>query len=161
MKTCFKCKKAKNEKDFYFYKRNKDGIASYCKKCANQITIKCKKEYYKRFPTRQGDGYKKKYWKNPELYRKLNREHHQELRFDVLKGYGGEKPKCNCCGETEIKFLCIDHINNDGKAERKKFGSQVSILRYLRKMSFPKGYQVLCYNCNLAKQYYKICPHKL
>lgn len=29
-----------------------------------------------------------------------------------------------------------------------------------RKNNYPKGFQVLCHNCNLAKGFYGKCPHQ-
>ena len=83
----------------------------------------------------------------------------------VLAAYGG---KCACCGETNPVFLCIDHINNDGAAHRReigqgkaKVGSGGVIHEWLCKHNFPDGFQILCANCNQAKQTLGICPHQL
>jgi hypothetical protein len=34
------------------------------------------------------------------------------------------------------------------------------IYSWLIQNNFPGGYQVLCHNCNMAKAFYKVCPHK-
>jgi hypothetical protein len=34
------------------------------------------------------------------------------------------------------------------------------VLRDLKRRGFPPGHQVLCHNCNMAKQFYGQCPHK-
>ena len=73
----------------------------------------------------------------------------------VIAHYGG---RCACCGEKEIKFLAIDHINNDGHKQRKKM--TVNINAWAIKHNYPKDLQVLCHNCNLAKAFYGICPHQ-
>ena len=87
-------------------------------------------------------------------YRAL-RERHRVKRLLVLEKYGG---KCKCCGETELKFLEIDHVNNDGAAHRNR-GSWW-IVDYLKKRGYPKkGFQLLCSNCNMAKGRYGECPH--
>ena len=57
------------------------------------------------------------------------------------------------------EFLSIDHINNDGAAHRRKLGSNY-IYSWLIQTNFPEGFQVLCHNCNLAKGFYKQCPHQ-
>lgn len=80
--------------------------------------------------------------------------------------YGGYK--CACCGESEAKFLSIDHIFNNGAEHRREVrptakdnGVGVSILTWLKKHKYPAGFQVLCMNCNFGKQVNKgICPHK-
>lgn len=83
-----------------------------------------------------------------------------KCKSEALIHYGGNPPKCACCGETEIRFLTIDHINNDGAEHRRKMcGSH--IYEWLKWNHFPEGYQVMCWNCNCGRQYNNgICPHK-
>ena len=76
-------------------------------------------------------------------------------RKKVIDHYGG---RCACCGEKEIKFLAIDHINNDGHKQRKKM--TLNINAWAIRHHYPKDLQVLCHNCNLAKAFYGICPHQ-
>lgn len=83
----------------------------------------------------------------------------RELKQTVLDYYG---QKCNCeCGCLVIKFehLTIDHKNNDGAEQRKKRGSHGghANYRYIIKDGFPDDLQVLCWNCNCAKEYYGGC----
>jgi hypothetical protein len=96
----------------------------------------------------------------PDRFKRQWKKYHAKLRLEVLTHYSGGKPKCACCGEEEIKFLTIDHINGDGKEDRAENGRGTAIYRRLRKLGYPKGYQVLCYNCNCAKGAYGKCPHK-
>ncbi len=78
--------------------------------------------------------------------------------------YGG---CCNCCGESEIKFLTLDHVANDGASHRRSLsargdnaGGGLTMYRLARKEGYPSKYQVLCFNCNLGKQHNKgVCPH--
>ena len=93
--------------------------------------------------------------KNRKKQRLAGLKHRLKVRFEVIKGYGG---KCVCCGEKEIKFLSIDHIKGDGKKHRKK--TKGHTYSDLLKRNFPKGYQVLCHNCNMAKGFYGKCPHQ-
>lgn len=30
----------------------------------------------------------------------------------------------------------------------------------LKRNKFPKGYRILCHNCNLSKSFYGYCPHQ-
>jgi len=84
----------------------------------------------------------------------------EKLRQEVFDHYGKQ---CVCCGESEIKFLTIDHIGNDGSTHRKKekVGSGGSFYAWLKRNNFPSGFQVLCWNCNAAKGLYGSCPHNL
>ncbi len=92
---------------------------------------------------------------------KQNPDYAKSFRIKCLNAYGGNPPKCACCKENKYEFLCIDHIKGGGRKHRKKlgFGGQV-LYRWLVKYNFPKGFQVLCHNCNLAKGFYGKCPHK-
>lgn len=112
-------------------------------------------------------GYRKVCWKcrqfnpNPDLYRKRKRDNVALLKQKAINGYGG---MCQCCGEKEISFLSIDHVNNDGAAHRKDRGKNTGVFMYrlVIKNEFPKEYQVLCFNCNIGKHLNGgVCPHKL
>lgn len=71
----------------------------------------------------------------------------------------GQK-RVRSCGEDTYKFLAIDHINGGGGADRKIVGAGFPFYQSLIKRRFPDGFQVLCHNCNLAKGFYGVCPHK-
>ena len=115
--------------------------------------------------------YRNKYNKEHKEYFKKYREEHRirhreceninrrKLRKVVLEHYGGNPPKCDCCGENYIEFLAIDHINGGGKKHRKIIGF-AHIYEWLIKNNFPKGFRILCHNCNSALGYYGYCPHQ-
>jgi hypothetical protein len=65
---------------------------------------------------------------------------------------------CACCGETNLGFLTIDHVESDGAAHRKNLN--LSLYHWLAKHNFPDGFQTLCYNCNLGRARNRgVCPH--
>ena len=97
--------------------------------------------------------------KNKEKISERHNKKNKELRLEILKYYGGNPPKCNCCGENEIKFLTIDHLDNDGNKHRKLLKTK-NIIRWIRNNNYPPKFQILCFNCNCAKGIWKICPHK-
>ena len=70
----------------------------------------------------------------------------------VIEKYG---ECCTICKEDRIERLTIDHQNNDGAAQRRKYGYKtgVSCYRWIIKNNFPNnlGLQVLCFNCNCSK----------
>jgi hypothetical protein len=77
-----------------------------------------------------------------------------------MLAYGGA---CACCGEDNIDFLTLDHVNGDGKADRearKMDGGGASFYAWLKARNFPDKdrYQVLCANCNGAKGTKTACP---
>ena len=88
----------------------------------------------------------------------VRQSYYLKNRLEVLEHYGGVPPKCKCCGEEEVKFLSIDHIDGGGKEHRAKTGS--NYIAWFKKNNFPNGFQILCHNCNLAKGFYQECPHQ-
>jgi len=89
-------------------------------------------------------------------YRRREREKHQLYFEMIVAHYGG---KCACCGETNHKFLTVDHINGGGHKHRKQISNK--IYRWLVLNNFPDGYQILCFNCNCGKnRNHGVCPHQ-
>lgn len=94
------------------------------------------------------------------------RDFRKSKKIQVFEAYGGSK--CNCCGETVLEFLTIDHINNNGAEHRREItgssnrsGGGSYMYLWLIKNNFPEGFQVLCANCQLGKAINGgICPHK-
>lgn len=82
-------------------------------------------------------------------------------RNAVIAAYGS---KCACCGETEQKFLTIDHVHNDGHMARKNKlhpHDTLNFYRWLAKHGFPSDFQLLCMNCNFGKSRNNgVCPHQ-
>lgn len=54
---------------------------------------------------------------------------------------------CVCCAERQRIFLSIDHIENDGRKHR-----NTDVAFWIVRNNFPKGFQILCFNCNCAKK---------
>lgn len=96
--------------------------------------------------------YRVKHRKKTTTY---NREYFRRIRKETIQHYGN---KCVCCGETQYEFLSFDHINGAGKQHRKLTGTSLSM--WLRRNNYPAGFQVLCHNCNQAKGWWGMCPHK-
>lgn len=96
------------------------------------------------------------------LYRNAEKAHSQktykQLRQALFRGYGS---KCVCCGETELAFLEIDHVNGGG-SKHFKMRNAVTLYRDIIRANFPNVYQILCSNCNRGRQRNGgICPHKM
>ncbi len=90
--------------------------------------------------------------------RETQRIYRERTRLKVLKHYGGDPPRCKCCGETIIEFLGIDHI--DGRTTKEKDNSSFNTYLHAVANGFPSNLQVLCHNCNMAKGFYGECPHE-
>ena len=103
------------------------------------------------------------------------KERRDDRRLKILQYYSKQLSKsnipcCRCCGEnSHIEFLAIDHIAGkkemDSESELVKLGysSSLKLLllqRWIIENNFPKGFQILCHNCNVAKGLYGECPHE-
>jgi hypothetical protein len=161
MKTCIKCKKILQSSDFYKDISQRDGLHTKCKKCQNVDG----KKWYQDNKEREAKRAKEYRKMNKELITERRVERRKKLKEKVFEEYGGSI--CRCCGEDNLYFLTIDHINNDGAEERRKlFGKSTTGLNFyewLTKNNFPnpEKYQVLCMNCNFGKARNNgICPHK-
>jgi hypothetical protein len=90
------------------------------------------------------------------------RQKNSRLKMEVMKIYSKGEPKCNCCGYSEsLDGLSIDHIEGRNKMGHSKSVKGNQLYRFLIEHHFPKGYQVLCHNCNSAKGHFGKCPHEL
>ena len=85
----------------------------------------------------------------------------KRTRLEVITHYSPER-KCACCGESDYRFLTLDHIDGKGSLHKREIGRcGTAFLRWLKHNNFPEGYQVLCWNCNCGRTQYGICPHKI
>ena len=109
--------------------------------------------------SKERDYQRKYYAKNKDKARAKLNKWRKKVRLEVLKHYGGNPPKCACCGEAHIEFLAIDHIGGGGNKQRKTISGS-DLPRWLKKNNYPKGYQVLCHNCNFCYGCYDYCPHQ-
>lgn len=76
----------------------------------------------------------------------------------MVTAYGG---RCECCGETEMAFLSLDHINGGGHRERLALGNS-GLFRKLRSEGWPRdGFRLLCMNCQFGTLNGRTCPHQL
>lgn len=108
---------------------------------------------------------------NPESktdYRKTHREmlnastrkRTQINKMLVYMHYCNGVIQCSCCGELQIEFLTVDHVDGKKKHNHGKDMTGNKLYRWLIKNNYPEGFQVHCWNCNVAKGRFGICPHK-
>ena len=160
MIKCTKCKKTKSEIDFSKSTQKRNGFSSWCRDCTRIQNRYF--EHLRRKENKEEVYRKQKKWRtdHPDRMKEISARMRLKLRMAVLNAYSGNDIKCSCCGEKEVKFLAIDHINGGGNKHRRTFKYGSYLYNFLRKNNYPKGYQILCHNCNLAKGFYGICPHK-
>lgn len=103
----------------------------------------------------------KNHWKNNSVSRQKNREARKRwrirYRIKVLNMLGG---CCECCGETNYKFLQIDHVNKDGYIYRKEVSRGFQLLKDYYRNPTKYKLRVLCANCHYALTHFDECPHK-
>ena len=127
----------------------------------------------------------------PRVNKRTNELHHEKKEI-VYTHYSkklsnSDVPCCNCCGYTGIEFLTVDHIIPKREMEKKVTSLVRSISenvlltpkeiamgynakrkghplnQWLITNNFPKGFQILCWNCNFAKGSPAVsfkCPHE-
>ena len=83
------------------------------------------------------------------------KERNRELRANALIHYSNGSPSCACCGEFRYEFLTLDHVHGGGNQHRREVTGSTkggsSFYKWLKVNGYPDGFQVLCFNCNMAK----------
>lgn len=94
-----------------------------------------------------------------------NIDYRNTLKHEVLLYYSiGNVPQCQCCRETNLMMLTIDHIEGKGNKHRQQVTNgraAETFYRWLKKSGFPDGYRTYCFNCNVAAHLNGgVCPHQ-
>ena len=134
---------------------SKNGVTYY--KTARHV----QKAYYERHKNLILMKQRIRWSENKEIYRASYKLWHYNQRrrrkIEAIAAYGG---KCACCGESELQFLCIDHINGGGNKHRATIkGGSLNFYRWLKRNGYPYGFRVLCWNCNASYGLFGNCPH--
>ncbi len=98
--------------------------------------------------------------KNQKIIKEKSKNWREKTRAIVFNHYG---MACACCGESNYRFLSLDHINGGGNENRRDTGTTggSNFYSYVIKAGFPDDLQTLCFNCNLGRHHNGgICPHK-
>lgn len=106
------------------------------------------RKYYKE--NREKILAQRKIWydKNKVKLGKQNRKYIESRKRKVFEHYGGSK--CGMCEIDDFDVLTVDHINCGGTKHRRSFKNYdgQAIYRWIIKNNFPKGFRILCRNCN-------------
>ncbi len=93
---------------------------------------------------------------------KTAREYQAELRRRVMALLGN---RCSCCGETEPRFLTLEHVGGGGNAERRSLNSTGNrkLFEHILAGKLPREkYDCLCYTCNFSRAHNNgLCPHQV
>ena len=168
VKRCVHCKTWYPATTEYFYasSRAPSGIRSKCKKCTN-IVCKDYREKKKVTETKEQRSARLAYalayyGEHSEKLTEHGRQYRASLKLSTFRQYSKEIPECACCGENNIEFLSMDHVDGNGAEHRRNTGCGTGdvMYRWLRRHGYPAGFQVLCFNCNQAKGRLGQCPHQ-
>lgn len=121
------------------------------------------KEYQRRYYLENKlklDARSKEYWKQHRdellpLVRARGRQWRQGIKRETLLCYGKGKLACVQCGFNDMRALTLDHINDGGPKHMRNIRNPGGVYFYsfLKQRGFPLGYQTLCANCQMIKQY--------
>lgn len=139
-----------------FEARNRAHV--YCSSSCRYIQVKRNAVLWKQtHRARAAITAKAHYYKHHERRLQGGRDSRRRLKERVFSHYG---TFCQCCGESRLVFLALDHLQDNGAEERRQVGQAGQrFYLWLQRNNFPPGYQVLCHNCNYAKSHGG-CPHR-
>ena len=157
---CNRCQIDKDISEFHKRTDTKKGIRGTCRDCTNNSHRK----WYQDTQDERRKYAGKWYANNREKVIKQkvsgNLRARRLARLDCIKHYSGGKNCCDCCGEGHLEFLAIDHIKGGGNKHRKSLRRGTYLPVYLKRHKYPKGYRILCHNCNMSIGFYGYCPHQ-
>lgn len=145
------------------YRRKRDAMLVYQKewRAKNAELLRAKSRFRKKLHRNKIREQNRQYYRlDLEASRARSRAQYLKLKMDVVEAYGG---RCACCGETEPRFLTIEHKNRDGHLHRATLASRggISVYRDLKRRGWPKdGFCLLCMNCNFSTRFGDPCPHE-
>jgi hypothetical protein len=148
---CCRCSKVRNSKSYFENKESHDAGTKIWRRSnpeASRLIGQTSNSKWRR--------------NNPEKALGLERQNNARTRDLVrsIKSLAREKYgiKCQCCGEEEDAFLCIDHVDGGGTQHRKTIG--IKFWFWLAQENFPPGFRTLCHNCNMSYGSFGGCPHQ-
>lgn len=142
------------------------GAKGMCHRCYERNRKKSPEAKKRSYVTRKKwlDGLTNEQKERLKRIGKSNRsKRRRAYKLEVIEYYTNNTNECSCCGEKHFEFLCVDHMNGDGHRQRKELGSSGSgtgFYLWLIKHDFPKGYRILCFNCNCSLGFSGYCPHE-
>lgn len=177
-RTCLGCGNTQSIDQFNKQQEGKGGRRSQCRTCVTAYRQKLNVEYKANYALPTSGLKWCKQCKRERLVSEFHanknaknglqsycktccRKRNREFKIEILSHYCDGELRCACCGETELDFLTLDHVNNDGAEHRRQLGAAgVSVYCWIKRNKFPTGFAILCWNCNAAKGRFGICPHQ-
>jgi hypothetical protein len=80
-------------------------------------------------------------------------KHRKKLKTEALSAYS-DQIECLFCKEQNQSVLTLDHIDGGGRKElaRLKIKGGTDYYRHLKRLGYPSGIRVLCFNCNCSRR---------
>lgn len=144
-KICGDCKQEKPLSQFYKSSRLKDGHHYYCKKCH--------KKWAKIWSQRPEVKTRRK------EYGRKSRQHFKQEAFKTIAN--GTSLQCSkykeweCChGQSDLRFLQLDHIDGGGKKHMRELKTSNTMYRWIiaNPEEARRKFQILCSNANWIKR---------
>jgi hypothetical protein len=138
-----------------------------CRSCGADLTRVARKpsdrahyQYYRLECSRQRDKrYSRKHNRGPKA-RERGRAYVARLKLATLSHYSPQL-RCQCglsrcwhggaCPISDPRILCIDHVGGGGSRHIRSLTAP--FYNWLKRNGLPRGFRVLCRNCNWMKVY--------
>ena len=148
-------------KDMALYQKEQGGkfyARSHCVPCWSAERNGYQQAYREKYKERLRIYDREKYKTNLPAIKIRAKRHYEKWKKVVFDHYGNV---CSCCGETQSRFLTIDHMDDDGAEHRKDVSAGLVLFKWLINNNFPKNFRILCFNCNAGRFHNGgKCPHE-
>lgn len=107
---------------------------------------------------RRKEACKERYRSDPDRFKLNSQRHRERTKLAILTHYSPNKTLgCSWkdCDVTDIDILTLDHIHDDGAADRRSKTQGWAggpFYQALKTLGLPEGYQTLCCNHNQKKR---------
>lgn len=180
-KTCSKCgETSPATTEFFPWRKSKNRFDSWCRLCYRANAARFRTDHPELVKERDR-AYKARTCEANRLREKRRREtrsltekqlakehartHNNKLKLEALEHYGGAF--CQCCGETQLLMLALDHIESNGADHRRELtgGRSMPGSSYVwaKKNNWPPIFKTMCHSCNFARHWTEgqKCPHQI
>lgn len=149
-----------------YYQKHKAKIKQQCIQWANAHKNE-RKEYMKKWREENkewmGDYHKKYYKTHKNNKYQSDRTLRRKLRLEAYRtiaDFHGHEIKCWRCGEDREWVLTIGHINDNGKDDRREYGTHHNpfFKAIISGERSSMNLEIECVNCNYCKEWYGKYP---
>jgi hypothetical protein len=168
-KICCRCKEEKLITEFHVDRSTPSGLSYSCVTCRRKQSLDYRRKNHELVCQRDREHQKRNWPKIKERRKEYIAYNRQRIRVRAQQRlrelwrvayavYGG---RCDCCGETRIEMMTLDHVFNDGAYHREVNKDYArKILCRIEKSGRPEpGIAMRCYNCNCVRLRCGECPH--